>query len=577
MIDLHGMNKPTGLFRTYPNQISHESIMGLEADAFWQFGLFVPAHHDAVIPFTRMVAGPMDYTPLTVDPRKLGTTTVTHQLATTGAFTSPLQAIAEDPALLLAQPLIQDYLRMLPTVWDQTVVLPQSVVAEVAIIARRKLDRWYLFVVGGDEHQPTTISGLSLSFLRPGQYRATFISDATSTSFAQQSQSGLTSSSTINVPLLIGGGYVGIFSPEADGSVRVPQGFSSTPPSLSGTGFSGTYANLAAHANLVEHTFQNGVPWVEAQSSADYHTYAKSLQAYWNLYAAGDQALPNFARCVALSPIDLTTFSGLAPYWSDSGTTLPAPWNQYALNDAAVKTAYLNYALAAVQTLKPGYLALSMDANRLLANSPSQWMAFRDLMNYVYQGVKQVYPNVIVFSSIRYEDMLGLTDPSNNLAIQVKDSYPNVLQNEVKALMTSSDLVAISSTPFAVANNRYIDSTGQLDADYFDQAYSLAQALGKPLAFERIGASTQPVVLSSGITVPGTESMQQAFINEVLGTADVRNTAFVINFLSGDYGTNYGAGGDSMIWAYTGLIGGDGSAKPALAVWDSYRSGTPPQ
>lgn len=577
MIDFHGVNKPTGLFRTYPNLVAYEGIMGLEADAFWQLGLFVPAHHDAVIPFTRMVAGPMDYTPLTLDPRKLGSTTFTHQLATTGAFTSPLQSMAENPALVLAQPLIEDYLRAMPTTWDETTVLPQSIIGEVAIIAHRKLDRWYLFVVGGDEQQAITISGLPLSFLGAGAYRATFISDATPTSFAEQSQSGVTSSSMIDIPLLVGGGFVAVFSPQPSAGAQLMQGFSSTPAALSGAGFSQTYMALAAHANLVEHTFPSGVPWPEALTSADYHSYAQSLQAYWNLYSAADQAVPNLTRAVALSPIDLTTFSTLAPYWSDSGATLPAPWNQYSWNDPAVKTAYLNYALAAVNTLQPAYLALSIDANRVLAASPGQWMAFRDLIAYVYQGVKQVYPKLIIFSSIRNEDLLGITDASRNLAIQTRETYPNVLENEVKALMNSSDIVAISSTPYAIANNPYFDSNGQLDGDYFDEAFRLAQSLGKPLAFERIGASSQPVALPSALILPGSEAMQQAFINAVLSAAEVRNAAFVVNFLADDYGMGYGTTADTIIWAYAGLIRLDGSAKPALAVWDAYRAGNPPQ
>jgi len=575
MVDFHGCDKPTGLSRTYPNEITREGVMGLEADALWQYGIFVPPHHDAVVPFTRMVAGPGDLTPLTVDPRKLGNTTFTHQLATSGIFTSPLQHVAENPQLLLAQPLIQNFLRMLPTVWDDTLVLPQSVISKVAVVARRKFDRWYLLVVSGDEANPMTLSAVQLSFLGAGQYSASMISDASPTSFAQQSQSELTSDSTMDINLLAGGGFVAVFSPQPDTSRQVPLGFISTPPSNTGAGWTQLYTTLMNHGNVVEHRFQTAVPWVQAQTSSNYTSYPQSLQVYWNMDAAADQAVvPGAARVVALTPIDTTTYTGLAPYWNDSTTVLPFPWNQYALNDPAVKSAYLNYARAAISVLQPKYLALDVDANVLLATSPGQWMAFRDLINYVYTGIKLLYPNVVVFSSIHYEDMLGLTDASRSVALQVKDSYPDVLESEIKALMTSSDLFAISSTPYLVPNNRFIGPGGQLDADYFDRAYAVAQQVGKPLAFENVAASSQPLTTSSGLALPGSEDLQNGFVTLVLNNAYSRNTALVVNFLATDYGTNYGSAPATLNWAYTGLYRQDGTAKPALNTWDSYRTST---
>jgi alpha-glucosidase len=575
MINFHGCNKATGLERTYPNQITREGMAGMESNLHWAQGETLPASHNAAAPFIRMATGVADYTPVSFDARKIGGTTFTHQLATSVLFTSPVQHFADDPAILLAQPLVQDVLRLLPTEWDETIVLPQSAIGEAAVMARRKRNRWYVAAINGSATDSRTLAGLSLSFLGDGQYDAIVIGDNTATSFARDDRHGLRRTDTVDASMLPGGGFVAVFSPAADYARRVPAGFNSLPPSFTSQGWQQAYAALVGHADIVSHTQQDAVPWVQALTSANYRDYSAYLQSFWDLFVAADSAVvPGMPRYLMLNPIDPSSYTGLAPQWDNQITfTLPAPWNGYNFDNPNVKTAFVNYVTAAIEAMHPTYVALNVEANILLAKAPDKWAAFKDFNAYVYSAIKQRYPNVIVFSTIQYEHMLGLTEESRALKIALRDTYADVLESEVKALLQYSDLVAISTYPFIIENNRYARPDGSLDPDYYARAYAIADELKKPIAFEQTGYISKDLyVASRNVTLPGSDVRQRQFVTQLLHDSHVENVSFLINFIADDYGTAYGTSGPSMTWAYTGLWREDGTPKPALADWDAVRA-----
>ena len=156
MIDFHGLQKPTGERRTYPNEISSEAVRGIELNKMAE-GPITSAHNTA-LPFTRLVVGPADYTPLSLT--WPGETTWTHQLATAILFTSPLLVIAEDPEFLLKNADVAvalDFIKSIPSTWDETRVLPQSEIGKLAVIARRKGTTWYIGVLNGLEARDVPI------------------------------------------------------------------------------------------------------------------------------------------------------------------------------------------------------------------------------------------------------------------------------------------------------------------------------------------------------------------------------------------------------------------------------------
>lgn len=150
LVNFHGCHKPTGESYTYPNEITREGIRGMELNKMKEG--FIPAYHNAALPFTRFIVGHGDYTPLSFTVP--GSTTFAHQLATLICFDSPLQVIAEDPELLLTNKYLTpalDFIRTVPTVWDEVRVLPPSEIQKIAIIAKRKGKEWYIGILNGEK------------------------------------------------------------------------------------------------------------------------------------------------------------------------------------------------------------------------------------------------------------------------------------------------------------------------------------------------------------------------------------------------------------------------------------------
>ena len=152
LVNFHGATIPRGWQRTYPNLLSTEGVYGAE----WYNN--VPtftnkaAAHNATLPFTRNVIGPMDYTPCAFsDSQHPHITTHAHELALTVLFESGLQHLADRPESFLAQPKeVQDFLSQLPAAWDETRFIG-GYPGEYAVIARRKGQTWYVAGINGTD------------------------------------------------------------------------------------------------------------------------------------------------------------------------------------------------------------------------------------------------------------------------------------------------------------------------------------------------------------------------------------------------------------------------------------------
>lgn len=150
LVDFHGCQKPTGEQFTYPNEITREAIRGLELNKHTEGP--IPSYHNALLPFTRLVLGHGDYTPLSFT--NPGNTTLAHQLATFVAFDSRLQVMAEDPELILKNDKVNsciDFIRAVPVIWDETVVLPQTDFGKTAVVARRSGKQWFIYALNGTD------------------------------------------------------------------------------------------------------------------------------------------------------------------------------------------------------------------------------------------------------------------------------------------------------------------------------------------------------------------------------------------------------------------------------------------
>ena len=179
MCDFHGAYKPCGLSRKYPNVVNYEGVNGLE-QMKWSTIELDQVTYDVMIPFIRMVAGPMDYTQGAMvnaqkasyhasnsEPMSQGTRC--RQLAMYVVFESPFNMLCDSPTNYEKEPVCTEFIAKIPTVWDETEALDGKV-GEYCIIARRAGDVWY---VGGMTNWDEREVEIDLSLLGEGNYAAT--------------------------------------------------------------------------------------------------------------------------------------------------------------------------------------------------------------------------------------------------------------------------------------------------------------------------------------------------------------------------------------------------------------------
>lgn len=205
LLNFHGSVKPTGLTRTYPNDITREAVRGNEYH-MTRYNRVAPFEQDVCLPFTRLMAGAADITPVIFDPVQLVTTKFTwaHEFAQAIVYLSPVTHFTDQYKFYLESPML-DLFQTIPTVWDETKVLSCTEIGEVVAYARRKGETWWIGVMNGAAEREIKIS---LDFLKK-QTKATLIYDdkAINTSIDRREQS-LSPKDTITIKLIPGGGFV---------------------------------------------------------------------------------------------------------------------------------------------------------------------------------------------------------------------------------------------------------------------------------------------------------------------------------------------------------------------------------
>jgi len=175
LVNFHGATIPRGWQRTYPNLMSTEGVYG--AEWYNNVPTFTKqaAAHNATLPFTRNVIGPMDYTPCAFsDSQHPHITSNAHELALTVLFESALQHLADRPESFLAQPQeVQDFLSSLPSVWDETRFVC-GYPGESAVIARRSGHIWYVAGINGTDDAKKLTFSLNNIVLKSSAIQAFF-------------------------------------------------------------------------------------------------------------------------------------------------------------------------------------------------------------------------------------------------------------------------------------------------------------------------------------------------------------------------------------------------------------------
>ena len=176
LVDFHGAIRPATMTRTWPNLVNVEGVRGLEQT---KWSKFANPEHNVTLPFTRMLLGPMDYTPgamvnagresnfAPIFERPMSMGTRVHQLAMYVIYEAPLQMLADSPSHYLREPEVMEFLKAVPTVWDETRVLAAQL-GDYVSITRRRGQEWY---IGAMTDWTSRTLDIDFSFLPSGRFR----------------------------------------------------------------------------------------------------------------------------------------------------------------------------------------------------------------------------------------------------------------------------------------------------------------------------------------------------------------------------------------------------------------------
>lgn len=222
LVDFHGSYKPSGLMRTFPNVLTSEGVKGNENN---KWASYITPSHNLTLPFIRMVAGPMDFTPGAMkntqkedfsiswkSPMSIGTRC--HQIAMYIVFESPLQMLCDSPSIYLKENETTTFIAKIPTIWEETKVI-KAKIREYIILARKNKKNWYLGAMTNEEKRDFTID---FSFLENGQYEIEIFQDGINADKNAidyiHYYKEINPNDQITISLAPGGGWSAIISPK---------------------------------------------------------------------------------------------------------------------------------------------------------------------------------------------------------------------------------------------------------------------------------------------------------------------------------------------------------------------------
>ena len=218
ILDLHGLYKPVGLNRTYPNILNYESVFGMEESRWTELKNDIPLY-DVTFPYIRMMAGQVDFTPgamrngtkqdwraIYTKPISMGTRC--HQAACYVVQDSPFTMLADTPTNYEADEPFTKYIASLPVVFDKTIV-PQGEIGKYIVTARKKGNDWY---VGGQTNWDERDLTLQFDFLGEGNYEAQILKDGINANHNAEDYkielASINKDTKLDLHLASGGGFV---------------------------------------------------------------------------------------------------------------------------------------------------------------------------------------------------------------------------------------------------------------------------------------------------------------------------------------------------------------------------------
>jgi hypothetical protein len=330
---------------------------------------------------------------------------------------------------------------------------------------------------------------------------------------------------------------------------RTAYGFFPSPPEATLDSVLGHFKSISEHADFV--LIQPNIPWEDFTVSVEGESQKRTdiLNQYQLTRQNGLEAV---FVVDPLNGLNRREFMGLPDGWEAD------------FSNPSVRTAFTNFTLWVVRHFHPRYLGLASEINTYMDAYPEDAQNYLSLYREVYAAIKAEAPETQIFVSFQWEDL-------NNLFPQPEEGNRqpyDVNWDQVEAFEPQLDLWVISSYPFVA-----FQSGDEIPDGYYTP---LLTRTSKPLAVAEGGYTTRPVG-----PVPGTPDDQVAYLNAIHDQIGARLDFWVYLLLNDFNLASYtqfmnaaGQGGDVetlSMFSAVGLREFDGTPKPAMEVWDSFR------
>ena len=326
-VDFHGAVKPTGREKTWPHELAREAIRGHEWHVT-RYHRILPPEHDTIIPFCRAVQGHGDYTPVVFEPKQLIHFTWPRQLAQGVVMTCPFLCFGDFPKNYEENPM-REILEALPSVYDETRILPGSEIGGCVAMARRAGNTWFIAVENGADARSLRFR---LDFLKDGAWRLLEFTDDPSGRLdaAVRGERTVTPADALTLAIRPCGGYIARLVPVGAGASSV---------------------GLEASAGATEHPVSERCGWHENQDWFEFRGfhYTDAKKNLPRVFLLGDSLNGQYRKGVQ------ERFEGLANVtWFTGCYCVSAP--QYRrhlelyLEDADYDVIHINNGLHSFQT-----------------------------------------------------------------------------------------------------------------------------------------------------------------------------------------------------------------------------------
>jgi len=339
-------------------------------------------------------------------------------------------------------------------------------------------------------------------------------------------------------------------------------GFTAFPYDISQQALDDTYDFVADNADLVTFHLDNRVPWPEALAGND--------QYHPNVIGEIDDMIanipPGHRLYVSTTPQNTSRAGELADYWSvTDGLALPPGWESRTLDEPEVVAAFTNWCRYLIQRFEPDYFAYGLESNGGFTdvNDPA-YQQFLVLVTNVYATLKTENPTLPIFLTIQTgsfasggQEFLDLTS----------------------GLLEFSDYVGVSSYPYLIPDPDELLTIGdpkEIPSDLLSRFADLAP--DKPFAITETGYIAETLDIPElGIFQEGRQEWQAAYVQQLMAELERLEAEFVVWFVPRDHDLmnetlqqlGVPLGPTFFIWRDTGLLDGDGNARPGLRIWKS--------